>query len=136
MRKFWICELYPDNSMYQDDANQTIGKPIFDYQTIANRRNVSNKLNPDGKQFIEKVKQYFRDNFNIEVKASFSKHCGCSMCPCSPGFKIICESDTLSPIKSRNDFRMKIWGNEKGDLDIRYPKNDELFMTMKPTPLR
>jgi hypothetical protein len=58
--------------------------------------------------------QSFFDEKRYKVSLEFSVHCGCSMCPCSPGFKVYVE--TLIPgeeirayFRSKDDMRINVW---------------------------
>lgn len=91
--KIWVAEYYPHNSHYADEANQTIGQPLTSMTVLQNRRNVSKKLNEKGNKVLQRVVEHFEAKFKDigDVKVEFSRYCGCSMCPCSPGFKIFVE---------------------------------------------
>jgi len=124
--KIWIGEFYPENQHYQSEANQTIGQAGITDNTIMNRRNVTNQLTEDGNLFIEKVKQFFKSVYDLDVKLTFSKYCGCSTCPCSPGFKIYAIINKIDnkKIKSEENCRFKIfYDNKNKRLDIQQPKD-------------
>jgi hypothetical protein len=93
VRKIWVAEYYPHNTHYVDEANQTIGQPLTSMTVLQNRRNVSKKLNAKGNKVLQRVIDHFEKKFKGigDVKVEFSSYCGCSMCPCSPGFKVFVE---------------------------------------------
>lgn len=89
-----IGEIYLGSGMFSEDdeAAKTIGAPAIgpDALTIfENRRKVKGRLSDLGAQELHKVvsivKEIYPDN---EVKVTWDRHCGCSMCPCSPGYRI------------------------------------------------
>jgi hypothetical protein len=84
----------------EDEAAKTIGEaavgPDF-MKIIENRRKVKGRLSESGKAELEKVVAKVKGLFpDSEVKAAWDIHCGCSMCPCSPGYRI--------KVKMKNNF--------------------------------
>ena len=133
--KVRIGRFFLDERFFESPANKTIGKPIVgpDMETILeNRRNVTSLVNREGKQIQEKVYAYFMDNYGLRTKLSWSKMAGCSMCPCSPGFRIVAIVDRdCKPYASfKENCHFRIFTNADGDLDIRQPKNSYLFESL------
>jgi hypothetical protein len=97
-----IGEIYLGSEMFSEDdeAAKTIGEaavgPDF-MKIIENRRKVKGRLSDLGAQelhkVVDKVMAIFPDS---EIKVSWDRFCGCSMCPCSPGYRI--------KMKMKNDF--------------------------------
>lgn len=88
-----VGSLYLTPKCFEDAANQTIGKPGLSQDIFANRRNVTAKLSDFGKEKMKKIKEVIKSRFGITVAFHFDKLCGCTMCPCSPGFKIVVKVD-------------------------------------------
>ena len=137
-KNIWVAELYFDSKYFQDEANKTIGASLavtetneetiegftilgeqsFSKNVFENRRNVTSRLNLEGEELMNRVKDFFKRN-NLDVTFKWDIHCGCRMCPCSPGFRVITKKD--SSFKSKDDYRMTIWVTD-GDLSFRKPK--------------
>jgi len=127
-----IGGVYLESRHYIDEANQTIGKPAIDGDVIVNRRNVTNKLTEEGKEILENVKKYFENVHGLEVKLSFSKYCGCSQCPCSPGYEIKAVVDPSANIsRTKDEDRYSIFVNDDDTLDVRPPKNNDKLEYIK-----
>jgi len=124
MKKFnSIGEVYLNSDMFSsnDETNKTIGDPAIGpnaVEIINNRRKVKGRLTEEGtvelEKIIAKVKEAFPQN---EVKAEWDIHCGCSMCPCSPGYRI--KTDSISKAGSREEYRFNLWV-KKNDTGIEY----------------
>lgn len=109
-----IGEVYLDSSMFSsdDEGAQTIGKaavgPDF-MQIIENRRKVKGRLNDFGaeqlKKVVEKVKELYPED---EVKVTWDRYCGCSMCPCSPGYRIKVKAKTHVSSSNNNRFSLHL----------------------------
>lgn len=117
-----IGEIYFDSSFFNDEASKTIGQPIIGEQAmqiLANRRTARGRLNEAGnailKNIVNSVKEVFPDT---EVKTMWDRHCGCSMCPCSPGYRIKIDRE----FRSKDETRFNIYIDEKGKVDFRAPK--------------
>lgn len=114
-RTLWIAECYPTSEMYAEEAGRTVGEAATSMKVIMNRRRVQGRLTTKGKDAVVKAMELLQPLFGPTVKltAKFDRHCGCSMCPCSPGMKIIAEfniehHDTMY-YKSREESRVKIF---------------------------
>ena len=137
VKKLWIAEVYPNSEMYADEANKTIGKPIIGAnaaQLIMNRRSVSNKLTELGNKAMNEVIDFFQDFFDetrFKVTVKFDVHCGCAMCPCSPGFKVFVETikekefiDLRGCGRLKEDARINVWFDDKNKIAHTWkPKN-------------
>lgn len=91
-----IGSLYLSSEHFKSEENKTIGMPLVgeDFATILNnRRNTNSKLEDSGKEIKNNVAKYLKDKYGINVKFVFDRYCGCSRCPCSPGFKIIIDEN-------------------------------------------
>jgi hypothetical protein len=90
-RKVKIGGFYMNSKYFRDEANQTIGQPIVGEEfekRLINRRKVTSKLTEEGKEKKLQFIEWFKNEFGVDIKLNWSKKCGCSMCPCSPGFEI------------------------------------------------
>jgi hypothetical protein len=116
-----IAELYLRGDAFADEANQTIGKPALTDEVINNRRRVTSRLTDVGREQLAKVADYFAKNYGVEVKFKWNIHCGCNMCPCSPGFDVLvnCKGYRL---QMRDENRANIWFKEDGKMDFREPE--------------
>lgn len=89
-----VGEIYLDSDMFSsdDEGAKTIGKPIIGpdaLEILENRRKVKGRLNDYGAQRLHEVVSMVKEVFpDEEVKVTWDRHCGCSMCPCSPGYRI------------------------------------------------
>ena len=86
-----IGELYFDNTFFSDEESKTIGQPLIgsDIETIVkNRRGAKGHLTPQGRIILDHIVTKLSRVLGVKVKAVWDKHCGCSMCPCSPGYRI------------------------------------------------
>lgn len=119
------------------DANpavKTMGKPATGpnmVDIIANRRRLSKqpKLSPKGELFLKKVRGWFFRKFNgLKIDFKWDIKCGCTMCPCSPGFKIFAIKDDKSRqlfdynYRIRENDRFDIWSDDK-DIDARLKRS-------------
>jgi hypothetical protein len=114
-RSLWIAECYPTSNMYNEEAGKTVGQAALSLEVIQNRRKVQGRLTPQGKDAVLKAMELLQPLFgpNVKLSAKFDRHCGCSMCPCSPGMKIMAEfsiehRDTYYA-RSREESRMAIF---------------------------
>jgi hypothetical protein len=122
--KAWIGELYLAKNGFRDEANQTIGAPLVgqNFEKIfLNRRSVTGKLTDAGKQALVAVAERINKEFGVTVTFGWSTKTGCSMCPCSPGFKIFFDSKHPGR-RSTEEKRMRIWVDEDGKIDFRFAK--------------
>ena len=114
-RSLWIAECYPTSDMYDEEAGRTVGQAALSMEVIQNRRKVQGRLTPQGKDAVLKAIDLLQPLFgpNVKLSAKFDRHCGCSMCPCSPGMKIIAEFSTEHANscygKSTEENRIKIF---------------------------
>ncbi len=94
-----IGSLFINSELFADEANKTVGEAAFSVEIIKNRRNVTSRMTEEGKEHLKKVKARLQEIAGKSGRIFFkwSKHCGCTMCPCSPGFMVYLElSDELS----------------------------------------
>lgn len=115
-----IGELYFDSSMFssEDPAAQTIGMPIVGsnaLEILENRRKVKGRLSDAGAaeltNVMSKLKAIFPD---AEFKVTWDKYCGCSMCPCSPGYRIKANIKTYMPSNKKYRFSLHVDADENG----------------------
>lgn len=130
IRKIGCLYLEPEH--FTDEVNQTIGQPGLSSQIFQNRRNVTSRVNEKGQAIKEKVEKFFEQTYGWKVLLRWNRYCGCSMCPCSPGFDIKIElpedvdSYALSLLRSRAvtlSNKFDIFAKDE-ELDIRFPKLD------------
>lgn len=117
-----IGEIYFDNSFFLDEASKTIGAPAIGpdaMEIIKNRREVKGRLTLDGQTHLEKIRRDIQTIFNTEnVKIVWDKFCGCSMCPCSPGYRIKIDRE----FRSLNKYRFSLYVNQQGEYDLKKPQ--------------
>ena len=123
MKKLTIGQVYMNSDYFQDEANQTMGKPGTSLEVFKNRRRVTSKLTPKGKELLATTKAFIERKYNVEVKLSWSKYAGCKMCPCSPGFLVKAQvPDSVVTAKSfKQKERFDIFFDEVDDIDFRTP---------------
>lgn len=117
-----IGEIYLDSSFFNDEASKTIGQPIVGedaLKILENRRNAKGRLTAEGQihlnKILDEIKKIFKNN---EVKAVWDKHCGCSMCPCSPGYRIKINRE----VRSLEKYRFSLFINENGEYKFISPQ--------------
>jgi hypothetical protein len=117
-----IGEIYFDSSFFNDEASKTMGQPIIGenaLEILENRRNVKGRLTTEGQIHLNKILDEIKKIFkNDEVKAVWDRHCGCSMCPCSPGYRIKINRE----IRSMGKYRFSLFINENGDYTFNSPQ--------------
>ncbi len=114
-----IGELYFDNSFFNDEESKTIGQPLIgpNIQTIVkNRRGAKGHLTPQGRSILDHIVDEISRVLGVRVKAVWDKHCGCSMCPCSPGYRI--KADIHFSSKDRTRFYMSVLKDGKVEYNI------------------
>ena len=134
-----IGEVYFDSPFFKGEEEQTIGQPIIGPNAMTifeNRRKVKGHLTTEGRekleQFISEVKRIFKVD---KVKAVWDKHCGCSMCPCSPGYRIKIEGNYRYRSSESTRFNLHVNKNgfqffkPKDRWNIGYVEVDELEKT-------
>ncbi len=137
-RKIKIGAIYIfGEQMFNDDASKTIGAPLIgpNMQQIAiNRREAKGKLAEAGQAGYDKalamLREYIGAKEELKLFVQWDIHCGCSMCPCSPGYKVSVEYDTdyqLPPFDLRsNKWRdralVSVYVESNGMVHVRDPK--------------
>lgn len=119
-----IGEIYFDSSFFNDEASKTIGQPIIGenrLEILENRRKAKGRLTAEGQiqlnKILDEIKNIFKNN---EIKAMWDRHCGCSMCPCSPGYRIKINRE----VRSLEKYRFSLWVNEDGSYKFVRPDYD------------
>jgi hypothetical protein len=133
-----IGECYLARNMFLDEANKTIGKPIVgpDMVTlIENRRRVTGRVTDEGKAALRRVADEFFIRYGVEVKLVWSANCGCSMCPCSPGFKVMAEEGikTWWGRRDRDNFEVNVYFDDNGWMDFRPARYGEFSKAAGPS---
>jgi len=122
-----FAELYLHSSLFADKANQTMGLPLVndkvDFDTaVDNRRNVTDRLTEAGRKALKNFITELSVAIGKKVKVKWDIHCGCSMCPCSPGFRVYADIETQYHRFTEDD-RFNIWMDEDGSIrKISRPK--------------
>lgn len=118
-----IGELYFDSSFFRDEESKTIGQPLIgpNIETLVkNRRGAKGHLTPVGREILEKISSQVSETLGgIKIKVVWDRHCGCSMCPCSPGYRI---KGDIS-FRSTDKTRFSIFVNEDGKVDFSKPQS-------------
>ena len=122
-----IAQLYISNTGFADGANQTIGAPGITEEALINRRFVTSRLNDIGRAQLEKVRLFFKEKYGIDVSFKWNIKCGCSMCPCSPGFDVKVDTMYHRNLSDDKHELAKIWFNNDGEMDFREPKSSWNF---------
>ena len=119
-----IGEVYLDPSFFKDEASKTIGQPAMGPDVdliIQNRRKTKGRLTAEGQihlnKILDEIKKIFKNN---EIKAMWDRHCGCSMCPCSPGYRIKINRE----VRSLEKYRFSLWVGEDGSYRFARPDYD------------
>lgn len=113
-----------------DEAAKTIGAPAIgpDALTIIeNRRKVKGRLSDLGAQELHKVVSIVKEIYpDTEVKVTWDRHCGCSMCPCSPGYRIKVKSERSFVSNEKNRFSLHV-ENENGETKYTFFKPKDSY---------
>lgn len=119
-----IGEVYLDPSFFKDEASKTIGQPAMGPDVnliIQNRRKTKGRLTAEGQIHLNKILDEMKRILKTdEVKAVWNKFCGCSMCPCSPGYRIKINRE----VKSLEKYRFSLWVGEDGSYKFARPDYD------------
>lgn len=132
MKQIRIGSLFLESKHFVDDANKTIGRVALSSDVIIARRNVTAKVNDEGQKLKDLTVSYFKAKYGVNVKLLWDRFCGCTMCPCSPGFKIVAavEEDYILPKRMTEADRFDVF--IKGSkLDVREPKFNLNFDKIK-----
>jgi len=119
-----IGDVYLDASFFNDEASKTIGQPAVGpdaVEIILNRKKAKGKLNAEGQihlnKILDEIKRILKTD---EVKAVWDKFCGCSMCPCSPGYRIKINRE----VRSLEKYRFSLAVLEDGTYRFNRPDYD------------
>lgn len=135
-----IGGLYFHPRYFVDEANKTIGHPALSEQTILNRRLVTSKITEPAEAIMQVIQCEMMRDFGVEVKFKWSRYCGCTSCPCSPGFRIIMVKDQGSHYRyfnyfgtstRRDRYGIDIHVKEDGTIEYRYPEMGMFIETLK-----
>lgn len=125
-----IGELYFESTFFKDEESKTIGQPIIGENAmtiLSNRRKAKGHLTPEGREVLEGILAKVSNVLGMPVKAVWDKHCGCSMCPCSPGYRIKAVFDKGSyrgwRFNSKDETRFNMWVTNDGEITYRTPKS-------------
>jgi len=125
-----IGEIYFDSSFFNDEASKTIGQPIIGENALEifqNRRNIKGRLTAEGQIHLNKIINDLKSIFNEdEIKVVWDRFCGCSMCPCSPGYRVKINRE----IRSLDKYRFSLSIDKKGEYTFKAP--DYSFEIGKP----
>lgn len=117
-----IGEIYFDSSFFVDEASRTVGAVAIGpnaMEIIQNRQEAKGRLNLDGQTHLEKIRRDIQEIFKTQnVKIVWDKYCGCSMCPCSPGYRIKIDRE----MKSLDKYRFSLWINKEGEYKFKKPE--------------
>lgn len=109
-----IGEIYLGSEMFsdEDEAAKTIGAPAIGPEAISiieNRRKVKGRLSDLGKEELDKVVATVKGFYpGSEVKVTWDRYCGCSMCPCSPGYRIKVKFERSFTSNEKNRFNLHV----------------------------
>jgi hypothetical protein len=117
-----IGEIYFDSSFFTDQGSKTIGEPIIGenaQEIFENRRKAKGILNAEGQIYLKKILSDLKEVFDgDEIKVVWDKFCGCSMCPCSPGYRVKINRE----VKSLEKYRFSLLVSDKGEFTFRSPQ--------------
>lgn len=121
-KKISIGEIYFASAYFTDEGSKTMWKPITSSEVILNRRKVAGNLNEKGQEIISKILEKLRTELKSEdIVVKWDIHCGCSMCPCSPGFRVIMGNNGTLP-SSKENRRFNVWVEKNGKIKFTLPK--------------
>lgn len=144
IQKIWIGVLFLEKENFIDEENKTIGKPLFEIQeqdnlingktifgdvamsqkVFLNRRKVTGNINMLGYKKMINVQEYLERKGLKNITFKWDINAGCSMCPCSPGFKIFAEFDKDKKIRSARSRIFWLRINDYGDLEFDFNHPD------------
>jgi hypothetical protein len=71
-----------------------------------------------GREILKQIESKISEVVGVRIKMVWDKHCGCSMCPCSPGYRI--KGDI--PFRSTEHTRFSISVTKDGSFIFFQPK--------------
>lgn len=143
--KVTIGVVYLDSKFFNDEAAETMGKPIVGAdmaKIIANRRAVKGRLTLAGQKALWEAEEFLLHKYGewLDLEIKWDRHAGCSTCPCSPGFKVKLETEGWA---KPQDFRERslrgsqrgreiepkftMWVDKNGKHDFRAPKVSQML---------
>jgi len=140
MRKQKIGGIYLFGAKwYADEASKTVGAAIVGprmFELVQNRHSARGKLTAEGQAKFEeaarRVSRYLRDQAVQGLSYTWDIHCGCAMCPCSPGYKIQLVYDETKHsvpfyLRSRSlkgKAEINVYVDENGKVELREPTHE------------
>lgn len=131
-KKIWVGEIYIASELSAEEAAKTMGQPGLSMEVFENRRAIKGLLNEAGTkamvEAMDKIQKIVGDSTKLSVK--FDQYCGCSSCPCSPGFKIIAEmkDGKYSDYRSKEDYRFTFYLGDKGQVHYARPAQRDYLL--------
>lgn len=111
--KFFACSDVQENIMARIEG----GRRRADWEEDSRRRPV---ILPELVKAVESLITPAQKPFVIRVFARFNKHCGCSSCPCSPGFDIRLEVLPGEAHRFQNDgCHLHFYEHKDGSVEMR-----------------
>lgn len=127
-----IGEVYLESDMFSEDdeAAKTIGAIAIGPnapQVFENRRKVKGRLSDLGAQELQKVVSIIKKIYpDKEFKVTWDRYCGCSMCPCSPGYRIKMKTDRHFTSNGTNRFSLFV-EKENGKTNYRFIRPKDAY---------
>lgn len=116
-----IGEIYLDSSCFNNEASK-INERIEinnNYSSVTdNSIKPKGRLSEKGEKTLDKIRQKLNEVFkDCHIQFKWDKYCGCSICPCSPGFRIKINKD----LRSSEKYRFSLHINKNGKFEFNEP---------------
>lgn len=117
-----IGDIYFDISFFEDEASKISNTPATGEDAmsiIMNRRQANGRLTQEGQIHLSKIRENLLSVFKAnEIKIVWDRYCGCSVCPCKPGYRVKINMN----VKSTNNYRFTLLVDKSGDYLFREPE--------------
>lgn len=111
-----VGELYLAGKFFVGEAQSEMEKGMLNH--LVARRFAESKVTFAGEVQKRKIVEMFKSKYGLNVSLKWNKYCGCSMCPCSPGFEVIAHLPGKPYFKMRDDDRLPVWVEDNGRVKI------------------
>ena len=96
--------------VYIDDQRRPMNSGGTVLQDIEWRRNHTQPTKPAD------IKRFLADRYGLDadaIRVRYDRHCGCSMCPCSPGYRVL--ADNVDAAREAAKLVREVVGDDKFD---------------------
>lgn len=117
-----IGDIYLSSSHFNCKKSNTMGRISIDNDSLQIKENIKSdkgRLSERGEKALDKIREKLNHVFkDYRIQFKWDKYCGCTLCPCSPGFRIRINKEVRSAAK----YRFSIYLDEKGNYFFKEPE--------------